>query len=158
VNLIADVIFPAFQAPYGAPLLFPVAGISAIVVEVVVFWLLNRHLTIGKIVVVVVLANTVSGAVGFSLTAILPSGLVPRLVDAGRHQTHILQPGPRFNTYMILGFVVGFILSVVIEYGVVRLLTGWARLAKPLMTVTLANLASYVALVAIAWFWITVVW
>jgi hypothetical protein len=158
MNLIADVIFPAFSAPYVAPMLFPVAGISAIVVGVLVFWLLNRHLDVGKIIAVVVLANLISGIFGFFLSAILPSGLVPQVVGAGANQARIIQPGPRFGNYMVLGFVVAFALSVVIEYGAVRLCAGWVRVLRPLLTVTLANLASYVTLIAIAWFWMTFVW
>jgi hypothetical protein len=158
MNLLADVIFPAFQAPYVASLLLPVAGISAIVVEIVVFWLLNRHVGVGKIVVLVVAANLVSGLVGFFLAAVLPSGLVPRVVGSVNGRPfRSSQPGPYFETYMALSFFMAFVLSVVIEYAVVWLLLGWAKVVRPFRTVTLANLASYVVLVAVAWFWIAFV-
>ena len=158
MNLIADVIFPAFQTPYIVPFLFPVAGIAAIVVEVLVFWRLNRHLRIGQIIAVVVLANVASGYIGFVIAAFLPSGLVPKVVGEGEHQGQIIQPGPQFDTYMVLSFVVAFVLSVVIEYGVVRWCVGWARVNRPFLTVTLANLASYVTLIAVAWFWPLFLW
>jgi hypothetical protein len=153
MSLIADVIIPAFSAPYVAPLLFPVAGILAITSEVLIFWLLNRQLGVGKIIPLVVLANVVSTVVGFLLTAVLPSGWVPTVIDREGNQIHTFQPGPYFTTYLILAFVIAFVLSVAIEYGVVRLAARSMKVIKPFLTVTLANLASYIVLILVAWLW-----
>jgi hypothetical protein len=157
MNLVAEVIIPAFEAPYLAPLLFPLAGLAAIAVEVLVFWLLNKHLSATKIIAIVVAANVTSGVFGFVITAFLPTGLVPKVADAEKH-FNIMEPGPLFRTYLLLSFLAAFVLSVLIEYAVVRRCEEWARTDRPFRTVTLANLAGYATLMAVAWFWALFPW
>ncbi len=60
MNLIADVILPVFCVPYVVPFVFPLAGVATVVAEVAVFKLLNRHLGLGKIIALVIVANVVS--------------------------------------------------------------------------------------------------
>ncbi len=147
MTLLADVIFPAFAAPYLARLTLP-AGISAIVAEIAVFCVFNRHLTLRKIFFVVMLANVVSGVIGFILAFVLPDGLVPTV---GGRPWQSVEAGPQFGTYVILSFFVAFVLSVIIEYAVVRLCVIYARVDKPLVTVSLTNVVSYVTLAGL-WF------
>ncbi|MGA2620573.1 MAG: hypothetical protein ABSF26_23370 [Thermoguttaceae bacterium] len=141
-------VFHAFDIPYFLPLFYPAAGISAVIVEVVVFWLLNRHLAIGKIIAIVLLASLLSGFAGSLLLGLFPGFFPSGLVN--------FSPGPRFKSYMVLGFFFAYAVRLVTEYAIVRKLAGWAKVTDPCLTVTLANLTSYAALIVVAWwFWMT---
>jgi hypothetical protein len=139
--VLANLIFPAFTAPYIAPLLFPIAGIAAIVAETVVFKLLNWHLGLGRILGLVVLANVASGAVGYLIALVLPSGLV----------------GEPHDVYVILSFVPAWVLSILIEYRVVRAFAQWVTVPRPFSTVAWANTASYLTLFVVA-VWARMFW
>jgi hypothetical protein len=72
----ADVIFPAFMAPYASALLLPVALIAILVSEAVVYRIAWRHLSIGIVVLLDICANLVSSVVGMVIASFLPSGLM----------------------------------------------------------------------------------
>jgi hypothetical protein len=151
MGMIADVILPVFCVPYCLPFVLPLAGFGVLAAEVVAFKLLNRHLGIGTIVGVVILANVVSTIVGFLIAGIaLPSGYVWNVVETGDRPTRAFERGQLFDTYLYLSFFVAFVLSVVIEYPIVRACAGWAKVDRPLMTVVLANVASYITLAVVA--------
>ena len=148
INL-ANVIFPAFATPYATAFLLPVAGICAVVTEVMVFHLLNKRLGLGIVVGLVIAVNIVSTVIGFIIADALPDGLVLTTRGEGVQQFIESGPGPLFLLYAILGYILALILSVVIEYGIVRLIIR-SKIAKPFKTVTLANVAGYLALVAVS--------
>ncbi len=150
MGVIADIIMPVFCTPYFLPFALPLAGLAVLATEVAVFKLLNRHLGFGTIIAVVILANVVSTIVGFVIAACLPSGYVTRVVEPGDYRTSPFVPVPLFDTYLYLSFFVAFILSVIIEYPIVRGCLGLAKINRPFVTVLLANVASYVALIVIA--------
>lgn len=138
MSLFADVIIPAFQGPYLLYLFFPLACIIVLASEVAVFKLLNWQENFMGIVVLVFCANLVSTVVGFLITALLPTGYDPTL-----------KPGSMYSTYAYLSFFVAFILSVLFEYPIVRFSSKILRIHRPLLTVILANVASYILLVTV---------
>lgn len=157
--IVADVIFPAFSAPYFSPLLFPVAGILAIGAE----WFCYRRFSSDPIYPKlrdIILANLVSWVAGLLISFCLPSGLIAKTVGAGEGhgESHILTPGPHFGAYVIVAFFVACILSVIIEFWSLRLTTREHPVDGLLRLSTIANVAGYVVLGLVAWVWITWVW
>ena len=145
---------PCVHGAVRRRLLFPVAGISAIVAEMIVFKLLNRPLGLAKLLGLVVLANVVSGAFGFLITPLFPTGLVA--VPHGN--ISILDTGPLWGYYVLLSFIPAWAMSIVIEYYVVRALARWVAIPRPFWTVAWANTASYLVLFGLAAFWAFVIW
>jgi hypothetical protein len=141
----ADVIFPAFTAPYVSALVFPVALVAILASEGAVYKLAWRHLSTGVVALLVVGANLVSSIAGFGIALLLPDGLVidPRI--------HVVQPGPDFYRYAGLGFVLAYILSICIEGGVLKLASHKYSLSRPFRVSLLANTASYILLAGIVW-------
>lgn len=157
--VLANVIFPAFATPYVSALLFPAAAVAAIVTEVIIFRLLNRNLTWGRIFMLVLVMNIISAAIGFAIAAVLPDGLVPTMMGDGEHQFELLQPGPKFGTYATLGYILAFVLSILIEWIVVLTFRPRiGRIDKPFKTVALANVASYLVLIAVVYVWSNFFW
>jgi hypothetical protein len=112
--LLADVIFPAFTAPYFSELFFPIAALCAIASEVAVYRFHNRKMPLFRISWRVVYANLVSWLVGVLIGGVLPSGLV----SDPRH--HILTTGPMWTLMALCGFLVACLLSIGIEYAALR--------------------------------------
>ncbi|MBN1420439.1 MAG: hypothetical protein JXP34_16800 [Planctomycetes bacterium] len=151
----ASVILYAFVTPYASALLFPVAAIVALAVEALVFRLLNRGLPWGRLVSTVLVINVASAVVGFFIAASLPSGLEVTVMGEGENQVQTIQHGSKYGVYAVLGYVLAFNLSMLIEWGIVRTLQRVAKLAKPFVTIALANAASYATLIlmSMAWSW-----
>jgi len=148
--ILANVIFPAFAAPYVSAMFFPVAAIAAMLTEAVVFRVLNRDLSWRRTVSTVLVINIASAIVGFAIAAALPSGLEPTVMREGENQFETIQPGPKFGMYAVLGYVLAFVLSILIEWGIVRTSRRVVKLAKPFITVALANAASYAVLIVLS--------
>jgi len=148
--ILANVIFPAFAAPYVSAMFFPVAAIAAMLTEAVVFRALNRDLSWRRTVSTVLVINIASAIVGFAIAAALPSGLEPTVMGEGENQFETIQPGPKFGMYAVLGYVLAFVLSILIEWGIVRTSRRVVKLAKPFITVALANAASYAVLIVLS--------
>ncbi len=149
--ILANFIFPAFTTPYVFPMFFPVAAIVAIAAEVYVFCLKNRDLSLGKIICTVVVINIASAAIGFASAEVLPSGLEPAVMGEGENQFRTTQPGPKYGMYAVLGYILAFTLSVLIEWGIVRS-DRCIIIEQPFITVGLANVASYVVLIVLLGF------
>jgi len=151
----ADVIFPAFSAPYLSLLFFPIAALLAISSEIFTFKCRYKSLPLSRTVWITLVANFVSWMIGLLLSLVLPSGLVPKIMRSG---FKTIAPGPHFQVFVICGFIVAFILSIVIEYFV------WKRLSKksplPSLSVTsfIAHIASYGILILIAYLYIHFNW
>ncbi len=155
--MLANVIFPAFTAPYFSPMLFPVAGISAIVTEFLCYRRLSTHPSRPSFADIIG-ANLLSWIVGVVIGFFLPSGLMQKAVPSG--SGHILTHGPHFTAYAIIGYFGACVLSILIEGWFLRRsaqrdpvpATGWFRLAA------VANVASYIVLGLLVWVWITWLW
>jgi hypothetical protein len=157
IPIIANVIFPAFTAAYFSPLLFPVAGVAAVITEFVCYRRLSSHParpSFGDIIG----ANLVSWLAGMVIGFVLPSGLVHKAVSSGSGR--ILTQGPHFTTYAIIGFFGACILSIFIEFAFLR----WSARSEPepdtglLRLAAVANVASYIVLAVLVWVWITWLW
>jgi hypothetical protein len=154
--ILANIIFPAFMAPFILPLLFPVAGIAALVTEFLCYRRLSTHPTrpgFGDVLG----ANILSGGVGFLISRFLPSGLVPKILPSG---TRTVGPGPYFETYVVIAYVLACVLSIFIEGWFLR----WSMRKEPepvrgiYRMSAIANVASYLVLLVVArawraWFW-----
>ncbi len=145
--LLANVIFPAFSAPYFSQLLFPIAGIAAILTEVFVFRKVYSSLEFFKTLGFVVIANIASWIFGIVLSHFLPSGLAPKIVQAGGQEVSVLSRGDNFGSLVIAAFVLAFILSILIEYPVWRSLGRKMDLPKLFRTTCIAHVASYTVLI-----------
>ncbi|MDD5260441.1 MAG: hypothetical protein PHD76_01195 [Methylacidiphilales bacterium] len=156
---LADVIFPAFSAPYFADFFFPMAAGLAIASEILVFKFRYKSLLSWfRACWFAILANIVSWIFGLILSLILPSGLVPKVERAGDHPISIITQGPNFTILMICGFILAYLLSICIEYAVWRRLLKSSPLPSLFTTCIIANTVSYCLLVSIAYAYIHFNW
>jgi hypothetical protein len=144
---LADVIFPAFYFAYIARIFFPVAGIAGLLTEVGVFCVFYRAERVGRLLVLVVVANVTSSALGLALASVLPSGLNPAYEQSrtgpGRAAT--------WSQLATMSWGVALLVSIVVEYLVLTGMTWKRRLPRLGRTVVVANVASYVVLIAVYW-------
>lgn len=134
----ANVIIPAFAAPYVVTVFFPPLILAIVLTETLVVYFRERQAGFGNALLGVSLANVASWIVGVALSATLfPSGLV-----AGN-------PGPTFDTLMWIGIPVALVLSIVIEAGVLSLLARQLTARSPWTTMAMANVASYLIVTAV---------
>jgi hypothetical protein len=151
----ADVIFPAFSAPYVAWCFFPIAALLSMLAEVLVFRFATQQLTWLRAMAGTAQANLASWIFGLLLSLVLPSGLVPRFIrqpDGHSFQTN--GPGPRFSLYMVMGFVVAYLLSILIEVRMWRRFTRNDPIPQCLRVCIWANTASYLILIGIAFLYV----
>ncbi len=118
------------------------------------FRVFNRDLPWRRIASTVLTINVASAVVGFAIAAALPSGLEPAVTGEAGNQLETIRPGPKFGMYAVLGYVLAFVLSILIEWGIVHALRRVVNLAKPFITVALANAASYAVLLGISTGWL----
>lgn len=157
ISTIANVIIPAFSVPYTAALLFPVAGISVLIAETAVFKLTHQTVAWWKSAFLVLGMNAVSTVIGFIISAFLPDGLEPRLMGSGEHAVWISQPGDNWTTLMYIAFPVAYVLSILIEYAVVRMMKR-IPIDRPFRTVAFANTLSYILLITVSYIWAEYIW
>lgn len=137
----ANVIFPAFAAPYVVTVFVPLLVLAVVLTETLVLYFRERSAGFGNALLWVSLANIASWVVGVVLSAtLLPSGLV-----AGN-------PGPLFETLMWIAIPVALVLSVLIEAGVLLLLARKHIARSPWITMAIANVASYL-IVTVVFLW-----
>lgn len=135
MNILADFILPAFAEPFLFTLCFPVAAFTVLAVEAAVIRLMNRELSWARIVSLILVINIASTFAGFVFGITLP----------GSHK-----PARLFGLYVASGFALACMISILIEWGIVRYIGKLAQLKKPLLSIALANGASYVALIVLA--------
>ena len=137
---IADVIFPGFASAYVIPFLILPATLMAIASEVVVFRIREPQAPRGPAVLLVIVANLLSWLVGMAITWYLPSGLIPAIESSGLSR---IKPGPMWTTYSIASWILAWILTCAIEFGVLFSVRRWVGFTRLFGTVILANLISY---------------
>lgn len=144
--MLADVLFPAFTAPYVAMVFFPYLAVAVLISEVAVYRAFNRSVGYGPLLRIAFVSNVVSSVVGCLIAAFLPSGLVRKPI--GDH--HIITTGPYWDIYAVAGFIVALGLSIWIEYAVIRRRFPQAlRQENLLRCVAVANVASYAILLVL---------
>ncbi|MCQ4166906.1 hypothetical protein [Tahibacter harae] len=130
----ANVIFPAFAAPYLAPVIAPWLIAAVLAIETAVLLYRERHLQLGGAFFLTLLTNVVSWIAGMLLAAtVFPSGIVHDPV----------RPGPQFGMLLWFAFPAALVLSILIEAAVLKLFARWLGLRTPLQTMLIANAASY---------------
>jgi hypothetical protein len=151
--LLADVIFPAPSSAYVACIAFPVAALLALVTEFAVFVYFQRGvLSKPRLLGAAIGVNLFSWLVGGSLSFLLPSGLVPKLVSVGDHEVYVATTGPHWSPIAIAGFFWACLLSFGLEYGALRALRKWLRFQRLALCVGVANVASYCVIAAVVAF------
>lgn len=147
MTVVANVIFPVFTAPHVLPLLFPLAAFAAVASEFGV--MVKRHpgLEVLHVVGITLLANFLSWMAGVGLGLLLPSGLEQKTVDSETGNRVILTQGSNFLTLLVFAFLLAFLLSILVEFGV------WRRCKMQesglFKSVAIAHLFSYCAMLAL---------
>lgn len=138
--LSANVVFPAFSASYVAPMLFPPALVVVLALETAVLRLRWPAVGAWRAAGLVCYVNAISWLFGVFITGYaFPSGYTVESVGSMRRDED-------FTLYMCLGFLIAYVLSVVIEGA---LLASWARkygAGNPFMVALVGNTYSYVFL------------
>ena len=142
---IADVIFPAFYAPYVAQIFSPLAALAALATEIFFYRWWSKEARIGRLAVVVVVANVASSVVGMIIAAYLPTGYNPAFPRGSQGPWH----APEWIQLATIAWVLAFLVSIVIEWPVLVLFRRFVRIPRALLASTFANAASYVALLAV---------
>lgn len=150
MEVLANVIFPAFTAPYYSYFFFPLAGIAAVAAEVVILKKRHPALTLTRVFIFTLVANIASWMLGIAISSQLPSGLTPKVIQNGDHEFSTISQGPHFNQLVLAGFGVAFILSILIEYPVWKYLTRRKMLPRLFISICYAHVASYIALIGFA--------
>ena len=138
----ANVIIPAFGTPYFSMLFYASAWSTVLISETLVYQFFNRTSPIWKGVLFVLSANIISWFAGLSISGMLPDGMY---ID----EMGFPQRGPEFRQYVMLGFLLAYVLSVVIEGAVLKMLAWKFTIKAPFKMALLANTLSYVLLVAV---------
>lgn len=142
---VADVIFPAFYAPYVAQIFLPFAAIAALASEVFFYrwWSKEKH--VARLVAVVLVANVVSSIAGIVIAVFLPTGYNPAFVSHGQGPWH----SPAWNQLAEVAWVVAFLASVFIEWPIVAAFHRLVTIPRTFLAVLLANAVSYVVLLVV---------
>jgi hypothetical protein len=131
--MLANIVFPAFFAPYAISALTPWIGVGALACEFLVFFASQiRFAAWWLIIIAFVTANVVSTAFGFVLFGLL----IPD-IPLGRA--------------WLIAFIPAYLLSVVIEYAIYREFRRWRTLPRPFVTSFVSNAASYAVIVFCVW-------
>ncbi len=152
MQLLANVMFPAFMTPYIAPLFMPLMLVWILGAEwQTLIYLLkkdaihNKAITFKKrwVLVVVLFANFASSSVGMLLSFWLPSGIgrIEKIFPDGTVE-HIPGLDEFWGTYAITSFALAYLLSIIIEGGVFWI-TNRFRALNPWKKSLYVNSASY---------------
>src|SRR5678815_4491764 len=152
--VLADIIFPAFYSPYVDALLMSWAGLAALISEGLIFARSYGTRRIGSMLLIVLVANVVSSMAGMGLASLLPTGLnATFLAGSG---------GPaRSESWAALAkssWYVACLVSIIVEYLVIRFLTRGRRLEGLPFVVAGANVCSYLVLLEVVRLSVTLRW
>ena len=142
---IADVIFPAFYAPYVIQLLVPVAAIAALASEVAFYRWWSKDQRLGRLIVVVVIANVLSSIIGMVIAYFLPNGYNPAFPSHSTGPWH----GPEWDQLAEIAWVVAFLVSILVEWPVLVLFRRFIRIPRTFTAAVFANATSYVVLLVV---------
>jgi hypothetical protein len=140
--MLANIIFPAPSSAYLVSLFLPLSGLLALGSEWAIYALFSTRRP-ALLLVPTIGANVFSWVVGLLFSGLLPSGLVPRLIEPG---VEIIDQGPDWLTYAYLSYPVACAVSIVLEFAVFFPLRRWLRIRHLAAAVVLANLTSYTLL------------
>jgi hypothetical protein len=142
--VLADMIFPLFTLPYDMFLGAPLMIVLALLVEGAVFFWMRRPLDPRKIMAGTLGANVLSWMAGMLLFTLLP------LPNIGSY--YEMAPNARGLHYgavpVLLAFLVAFVLSVLLEFLVWKLVVRKIPGVMVFVPTVIANAASYLLLLA----------
>jgi hypothetical protein len=131
--MLANIVFPAFFAPYAVSALTPWIGAVALGCELLVFFAFQVRFAAWWLIVIAFLtANAASTVVGFFLFG-------------------FVIPDVKLDRAWLIAFIPAYLLSVVIEYAVYREFTRWRMLARPFVASLVSNVASYFVIAFCVW-------
>ena len=140
----ADMVMP-FMLPYMLWLWFFPITFLALMLEMLVFKLAYKNLRLFSVVASTLGANAASWFIGIFLSVLLLPRDLARVPNG--HGSFYFVHGPNYERDIYLGVIVAFLLSIVLEWGVWRIiLRNQPRRSLGLMT-ALANVLSYALLV-----------
>jgi hypothetical protein len=144
--MFANVVFPAFHAPYYAGLL-PPAVVATLLVECSVMCGLNRPCKVPAVCLAVAASNLVSWLAGYLVVPLLfvGDGYGWEYLDGGGA---ILTHGRHWDWYASWAFLQACVLSIAIEYAALLAMHRWVPLRRRFLGVLVGNLASYAVLFA----------
>jgi len=139
----ANVIFPAFAAPYFVQAFSPVMIIAVMLLECSVAYYRERQLGAMGSVATVAVANASSWVVGVALAFwVFPSGLgQPEDPDVARN----------FNRLVLLSLPAAYFVSILVEAAVYGLLSKQIEIRAPYLLSAIANTGSYVVIALAFW-------
>ncbi len=156
MQLLANMIFPAFMHPYVISLLMPLIAILIVVSEwKMLVYLLKQDAILDptieikkeRIFIMVLGANIVSSVAGMLLAPHLPTGVI---YVEGTNLDGTTYSIPRFDdswgTYVNLSYILAYVLSVVIEGSVLRLCSKRFCIPTPWKKSVIINSVSYMPL------------
>jgi len=133
-----------------AGMLYLILGFPVVlVVEGAILWLFNRENTLAEIATAVVLMNAASTALSYGLSPYLPLGTEAAIDDFSSRIYYTTAPGWWWRL-SIGTFLPAFVLSVLVEAGVLFVLRSRCNVQRIFVPVTVANVAAYVLLLAVA--------
>ncbi len=148
MTVLANVLYPAFMSPHIAAIFLPLSGLMAFAAEVLIYRHFNKGQYFWFIVWCVLFVNCVSSSFGMWLSDQLPDGYVSGVLGDGDDPSVV--PGPNFLLFSLLGFLLAFILSVLIEWALAPIINKFFKWEISFKTLFLANLGSYLTLLVVA--------
>ena len=138
---VANVIIPAVGAVYFSIFTYPLILLWVFASESAAYIQLNNSHKKRNLLGLVLIANCISWMAGvyFSMLLPLPYG----------YMKGVYPPTPQpseFVPYAIMGVVLAYILSIVIEYLVLKSVVRFVRLGEPFKLSIVANSLSYIGL------------
>jgi hypothetical protein len=142
---VANVIFPAFFAPFVAQILVPVAGLMALATEVIFYRWWTGETRISRLLAMVLTANVVSSTVGMFIASQLPTGYAP----AHSTSPHSSWRAAEWSDYAALAWVLAFVISVVVEWPILVVFSKLVVVRRSIIASFFANACSYVMLLVV---------
>ena len=137
----ANIIFPIFTTPYVISIFLPVILPAVFIIESIVYRKKsNNTLSWKAIIPLVLVTNIVSWILGFIIASPIP--------DEALNINNFLKD--RYHTFtIIVSVILAYILSIIIEGAVLKVISKKLNIEKPFYLSLFANTYSYGALSAI---------
>ena|SRR5579884_3571544 len=142
---VADVIFPAFYAPYLWQIFDPIAAIAALTTEFVFYKWWSKATQPARLIIVVLVANVASSVAGVIIATMLPTGYEPRFVAGGSGPW----AGQTWNHFAKAAWFAAFLISIAVEWPVVVAFRRFLYIRRAFVAVVCANVLSYAILLVV---------
>lgn len=137
-------MFGAFLTPYMVSF-FPPLLLAVVIIETGVCYKIGKTKTGSKAFGYILAANIVSTVVGVPLASLFPTGLVP--VDG------VMRYGNDYEMYSYWGILLGWLVSVLSEAPVYKLISRYTELSSPYKVALIGNTATHICTALLIFFW-----